>query len=88
MNPQQNKRKAGPAPVFDSRIEKSGNNRETLSDAVQLSNLGSVLNAFAVDSIRSINRMRDITSAVKNQEYKTSGEVLGGKLMAEMLLQH
>ena len=66
----------------------STNRWETPGDAVQLSNLGGVLSAFAIDSAESLQRMRDIASVIKGQRYRMSSQAISEKLMAEMLLRH
>lgn len=57
------------------------------SDAVQLSRLGSVLNVFASDASASLSRVDRLQKAFSNRSYVVSGDDVGKKLIAEMLVQ-
>jgi hypothetical protein len=56
-------------------------------DAVQLTRLGGVLNAFQTDAMQSSGRVDRLSPLVRNRDYSVSGEALGRKLITDML-QH
>lgn len=55
------------------------------SDAVQLTRLGGVLNAFQVNADRSSSRIDNLNPLVRNQDYSVGGADLSRRLIAEML---
>jgi hypothetical protein len=57
------------------------------SDAIQLTRLGGVLNAFQSDAMQSSSRVDRLTPLVRNQDYSISSEALGRKLITDMLEQ-
>jgi hypothetical protein len=57
------------------------------SDAIQLTRLGGVLNAFQANATQSSNRVDHLGSLVRSQQYSVSGVALGRKLINEMLQQ-
>jgi hypothetical protein len=54
------------------------------SDAVQLSRLGGVLNAFATDASSSLDRIGRLQAAVRDHSYSVDETVLSRKLVSEM----
>ena len=54
------------------------------SDAVQLSRLGGVLNAFATDASSSFDRLGRLRAAVRDGSYSVNGIALSRRLMSEM----
>lgn len=54
------------------------------SDAVQLSRLGGVLNAFATDASSSLDRLGCLKAAVRAGTYSVAGASLSRKLISEM----
>jgi hypothetical protein len=54
------------------------------SDAVQLSRLGGVLNAFATDASSSLDRLGRLKAAVRDNSYSVTGTALGQTLILEM----
>lgn len=57
------------------------------SDAVQLTRLGGVLNAFQADATQSSSKVDRLSPLVRNRDYSVSGEALGRKLITDMLQQ-
>jgi hypothetical protein len=62
----------------------SANTAET-SDAVQLTRLGGVLNAYQTDARRSVTRLDRLIPAVRNRDYSVAALDLSRRLTAEML---
>lgn len=58
------------------------------SDAVQLTRLGGVLNAFQANATQSSSRVDRLGPLVRSQQYSVSGEALGRKLITDMLQQN
>ena len=54
------------------------------SDAVQLSRLGGVLNAFASDASSALDRLGGLKAAVRDETYSVAGDALSRKLISEM----
>jgi hypothetical protein len=90
IDPQRGKAKADLAAVRVPKVQAENLNQtwNNPNDAVQLSNLGGVLNAFAANSNRSVDRVRALAAVIRAQQYKTSGQAISQKLMAEMLSRH
>jgi hypothetical protein len=54
------------------------------SDAVQLSRLGGVLNAFATDASSAFDRVGRLHAAVQDGSYSVNGTALSRRLISEM----
>lgn len=74
-------RAPGPITQRTGRVIKTWMGR---SDAVQLSRLGGVLNAFATDASSSLDRLGSLKAAVRDETYSVAGAVLSRKLISEM----
>jgi hypothetical protein len=56
-------------------------------DAIQLSKLSGVLNVFDRNASFTFQHVKRIATAVRNQDYGVSSQILGKKLVHEMLVK-
>ena len=70
--------------ISQQRTGRSVNTWMGRSDAVQLSRLGGVLNAFATDASSSLDRLGRLKAAVRDNTYSVAGTELGQTLISEM----
>ena len=63
----------------------TGTSQSGPSDGLQLTRLGGVLSAFQSNATESFARVDRLGTAVREQNYSVDGQLLGNKIVSEML---